>query len=312
MLIVVAGLGGGTGGGAAKVMARLAREENVPTFFMLAFPFAFEGRWLHKQAQDTLNSLRDVCNVAMVVQNDLLFTSLPADTPANRAFEILDATLGRVLLGVASIAWAKWMLKTDFTTIRKILRKHNGTCAVGSSAGHGENRWQQAIDEFVKCPLLGGKEVLKKADAAVVTVAVSKDLSAAELSECLTQVQDCFPEQTKVVVGAWEGENIDEVRITGIICLNSTQIVSETDNNAAINARSVSGSSEKKNTNSAKSEKNLRNQSTTKDKNTIVQGELPFQEQMLGFFSGVSPTRYRGENLDVPTFQRRSINIDAG
>jgi cell division protein FtsZ len=309
MLFVVAGLGGGTAGGSARVVGRIAREEEVPVFFLLTFPFAFEGRWLRKQAEEAIPPLRDAADALMVVQSDLLFTTVSADTPAVKAFDFLVELMARTVAGITAIAWADWLLKADFATIARILRDHPETCSVGIGSGSGSNRWIDAVNAFVDCPLVGGADVLRTADAAVLTVSVAEDLSVGELRECLMQLQQYFSEHARVVVGACSNETHEgEVQITGVICRASEpkplQQAGE-----SIRAETV-GLSESDSTQSARKARIPKKKSPGASGG--VQAELPFQEQRLGFFSGVSPTVHNGENLDVPTFQRRGILIDRG
>jgi cell division protein FtsZ len=305
MLVVVAGLGGGTAGGSARVVGRIAREEEVPVFFLLTFPFAFEGRWLRKQAEEAIPTLRDAADALMVVQNDLLFTTLSADTPAVKAFDFLDELLARTVAGITAIAWADWLLKADFATIARILRDHPETCSVGIGSGSGSNRWSDAINAFVDCPLVGGADVLRMADAAVLTVSAAEDLSVAELRECLMQLQQYFSDHARVVVGACSNETREgEVQITGVICRASEHKPLQQGDESIRDKTAVSSGND--------SAQPALKPHIQKKKSGGVQAELPFQDQRLGFFSGVSPTVHNGENLDVPTFQRRGILIDRG
>ncbi|MCF7854421.1 MAG: hypothetical protein K9N51_06465 [Candidatus Pacebacteria bacterium] len=298
LLLVVAGLGGGTGSGAVKVVARLAREEGVPAFFLVTLPFAFEGHWRRRQAEDVLQPLRELADAVIVVQNDLLFTMLPADTPADEAFTQADAVLASAVNGLAGIAWAEWMLTADFAAIRTTLKQHPATCNVGVGQGTGADRSQQAIEAFLQCPLIGGPETLAQADAAVITLLAGDTMSVGELRGCLSALQGYFPERARVMVGACASTLVGAgIQITGLICRQSTHESSgsastQGDGRSSVISRSRTG--------------------PPPPKPGAVQEELPLQEQSLGIFSGTTPTTVNGENLDIPTYQRRGIHPDAG
>lgn len=300
LLIVTAGLGGGTGSGGLRTVAGLAREAQIPTFFLTTSPFAFEGNWRQEQARKAVEPLRQITDSVIVVKSDLLFTTLEADTPAVEAFRMADTLLAKCIHGLAGTIWADWMLTADFAAIRRVLRKYPNNVHLGIGSGTGPNRWQQAIEGFVECPLVGGPDNLKNADAAVVTLLTRAQISVGELQATLSSLQKYLPDKAQVLVGACHSQLASsEVQVTGILC------------NGTKNDVGAEIADAKKRENGSALESSRRFQKGDKSK-TAVQGELPLQEQALGMFSGTRPTSVRGENLDIPTFQRRGIHIDAG
>jgi cell division protein FtsZ len=297
MLLVVAGLGGGTGSGGVKVVARLARDAGVPALFLLTLPFAFEGHSRRRQAMAVLGPLREVTDAAVVVQNDLMFTTLPADTPAPRAFDVADDILGRAVSGLAAVARAQWLLMADFAAMRSVLRQHPDPCYLGVGIGRGEDRWQEAVRSFIECPFVGGAETLARAEAAVITLLGGSDMSVGELQTSLSAIQERFPDTARVLVGACaDAATGDEIQITGIICRGRRPYTSDREPPAAAVREAPEGVPPGRDGR----------------KPAVHQGELPFQEQTLGIFSSVPATTVRGENLDVPTYQRRGIHLDVG
>lgn len=300
LLIVVAGLGAGTGTGAAKVLARMLRDKQIPTLFILTRPFSFEGNWPRRKAEEGLRDIREDTEMVLVVHNDLLFSSVKSDISAKKAFSAIDDLMAKTLIGVAGIAWAEWFLKADFATIRNLLRKWPERCELGFGTGSGNGRWQEAVENFAQCPLLGGSQRLAEVNAAVITVGSGTDVSVAELSECMSAVQNFFSPDAQILVGAYASPlHRGEIQITGICCLlpSSENVASKEEKKQEV-PEGFEG--ESKATGSEGREK----------KRSPVQAELPFQEVTLGIFSGVSPTTYNGENLDAPTFQRRNIKLE--
>ncbi len=301
MVIVAAGLGGGTGAGAARVLARQLRLMNIPSLFLAGLPFAFEGNWRCHQAEKDLEALRALTDAVLAIPNDLLFSALPADTPATRAFEIANTVLAQGLNGLACIPHADALLSVDFAAVCNLLKDRPGLCSLGVGRGAGPERWHEVIRSFFDCPFVGGPDNLAKADAAVLTLIGGQGLSVGEMQSCLAAIQQRFPPTSRLLVGAFTDERFqDEIRLTGLICRFGAETRATGRNRPAHElAAKTAGAADPATPKRAKSGRE-------------VQGELLLQEQALGIFANCPPTTVRGENLDIPTFQRRSIQLDPG
>ena len=299
LVIVVAGLGGGTGSGGCRVVGRLLRQMNVMNLFVVSMPFAFEGNWRCHQAEKDLEGLRGVTDTVMAIPNDLLFTSLPADTPIVRAFEAANSILADGICGLSRLTRAEGVLTVDFAALRNMLKEKPALCALGVGHGTGEQRLLEVVKDFFACPLIGGPETLAQADAAVLSLVGGADLSVGDIQTCLSSLQQYFPLAAKVLVGAYADPALqDEVQLTGLVCRFATQ---GSEPNRAPDAP-VPGAEK------PRTRKHAKKVSASAE----TQGELPLLEQALGIFSGSTPTPWRGENLDVPTFQRHGVAVDAG
>lgn len=306
MVIVTAGLGGGTSSGGVRVLARLLREMEVVSLFVVTLPFAFEGNWKQREAEKALARLRDLAEAVIVIPNDLLFTELTADTPAAQAFTMADRMLAEGIRGLTRVLSTQGLITADFASLKSILRQRRATCALGVGHGSGDGRWQTAIDNFIKCPFVGSPEAVAKADAAVITLCGGMDLSVGEVRSCLTAFQQYFSEDARVVVGAYTDEKMeDDVQITGLLCCYQEEKTESDD------APAQSSPAPPRNQ-GAKAKRQPRRAKSSGTGGGPIQGELPLQEQSLGVFTGVQPTTLRGENLDIPTFQRRGIHPDVG
>jgi len=299
LLIVAAGLGGGTGSGAAKVVARLVRESETTALFLVTLPFAFEGSWRRDEADKCLDRLRQLAETVIVVPNDLLFTVLPADTPATEAFALADGLLAEAVAGFARIVSAQGLVTADFASLKALLRHRQATCRLGVGRGAGDTRWQDAIQAFLECPLIGGRDALAEADAAVLTLLGGTDLSVGEIQTCLSAFQQYFAKEARLVVGAYADERCQgTLQITGLVCRYHDAGPEPAAAPELVPASEPARAPRKKRRRPVKPRE--------------VQGELPLQEQALGIFSGSPPTTVGGQNLDIPTFQRRGIHLDAG
>ncbi len=300
LLLVCTGLGGGTGTGAVVNLARQARNLEVPAFFLLTLPFSFEGDWRTVQAESVLEPLRELADAVIVVPNDILFATFAADLGAPEAFRVADGLLAEALCGLASMVWADRLLAADFAAIRALLRRQRGSCRLGIGRGNGANRLVEAVDSFLDCPMLGGRESLAGVSTAVVNLQANCDLSISEVNNCLSTLQRHFPPLARVSVGVCRVDaGLAEIQLTGILCRGGdpeshlgsemADLPSRLEPPRPVAAPAVAAGAGK-----------------------FVQGELPLQKFTLGIFPDGSPTRYRNENLDIPTYQRRNVQLDLG
>ena len=300
LVLVVCGLGGGTGSGAARVVARLTRQLNQMSLFIVSLPFAFEGNWRCHQAEKDLEILRGLSDTVIAIPNDLLFTTLPANTPAAQAFEAANTVLAQGISGLVRMAQSHALLAVDVPALRTLLKGRPSVCTIGVGHGTGPERWQQVIEEFYRCPLIGSPEVLNRADAAVIILVAGQDLAMGEMQTCLSSLQQHFPVNAQIFVGAYADPHCrDEVHLTVLTCRFTPDVAPPAVPGTPATPGLNTGGRRKKKSKSIADTQQI---------------PLPLQEQSLGFFSGSNPTLVNGngENLDVPTFQRRGINLDLG
>ncbi|NOY82257.1 MAG: hypothetical protein GXP31_14760 [Kiritimatiellaeota bacterium] len=303
-LFIVAGLGGGTGSGACRVAARLVRDMQLPAFFVLTLPFSFEGNWRRTQADAALGELRSLVDVAVPVPNDLLFSVLPADTPAAKAFAEADRVLAEGIAGLACLMSAEPLIALDFARFRAALREHPVLCGIGVGRGRGPERWRRALEGVFEAPLSGGRKAFEKADGAIVALIGGPDLAMGEVQTCLQEFQRACRPSARILAGAAADASFgDAVLLAAIHFTSTAPKTTPADPGEDLQARPTpSGKHPQRG--------GRRRRSTASA--SELQGELPLQERTLGMFAGCPPTTYRGDNLDIPTFQRRGIILDTG
>ena len=121
LMIVAGGLGGGTATGGVRTLASVAREEGIPTIFLLTTPFSFEAHSRRKNAEDCLQEILPVADVVLTMPNDLLFSKLPPDTPAENAFATSAYEMASTVVGIASVLRCRDLIGTDFATFMSAL-----------------------------------------------------------------------------------------------------------------------------------------------------------------------------------------------
>ena len=297
LLVGLAGLGGGTGAGACKVVARLARQAKVPAMFVVTLPFSFEGEWRRQNAEKALVPLREVADAVIAIPNDRLFSALPADTPGGQAFRMADSLLAEGVAGLARIFSAEGLVTAGLDNVKAILGKNKSSCTLGVGGGDGDECCKLALEAFLTSPLTGGEAALRETDAAVLTLLGGNDLSVRDIQTCLADFQAVFPRQARMEVGAYTDEHMGKhVQLTALMC-------------------SYEGDAEQAVQSPVDATESIRRNATPKkplEADRDGQFRLPLTEHSLGIFKPGEPTLVNGQNLDIPTFQRRGVDIDPG
>lgn len=303
LLIVTGGLGGGTATGGAPIIASIAKNNKIPTMFVMTTPFSFEGHSKRRNVDNGLKELIPAADVLLTLSNDLLFSSLQSDTPVDEAFAKADIEVAQAILGISEILRCNRLIPADFSDFRSILNKKKSSCSIGvGQASHedGPQRCHIALERMLKSTLLGSIKEISNADALFLTLTGGPDLKIGEIKKVLESVEHLVKPDAKLVVGA----NTDPayqtlVQITAIaVHFDQTDLPpSPHQNNITSNLRTPSQKTSKQ---------------STKSPEEIIQAELPLQEISRGVFSKSAPFLYQGEDLDIPTFQRKFISIDKG
>ena len=213
MLFLTAGMGGGTGTGAAPVVAEIARELGILTVAVVTRPFAFEGK-RQKIAQEGLDALTQHVNSLIVIPNDKLMQVLGNQVPLDEAFRAANEVLHGAVAGIAEIISSPGMINVDFADVKTVMSE-TGMAMMGSAKAAGTDRARMAAEQAVSCPLL---EDIDIADARGVLVNISASKSSFQLQE-MYDVMDVIKaftaESATVITGTvYDDELEDELRVT--------------------------------------------------------------------------------------------------
>ena len=173
------GMGGGTGSGAAPIVAQIAREAGALTVGVVTKPFGFEGRRRMQQALKAINSLREVVDTLIIVSNDRLLQIIPENTPLQRAFSVADDVLRQGVVGISEIIIRPGLINVDFADVRTIMGDA-GTALMGIGRGSGKSRAQEAAAAAISSPLLDFP--IEKAKGVVFNIVGGTDLTLQEVS----------------------------------------------------------------------------------------------------------------------------------
>jgi len=214
MIFVTAGEGGGTGTGAAPVLAELGRELEALTVGVVTRPFAFEGRRRAEQAELGIQNLRDRVDTLIVIENDRLLQVVEKKTPVKEAFRIADDILRQGVQGITTLITEPGLVNLDFADVRTIMRDA-GSALMGIGGASGEGRATAAATAAVSSPLL--ETTLDGATGVLLSITGGPDLGLFEVNEAAEVVTSHADSNANVIFGAVIDEKLkDEVRVTVI------------------------------------------------------------------------------------------------
>jgi cell division protein FtsZ len=199
MVFVTAGEGGGTGSGAAPVLARIARELGALTVGIVTMPFRFEGTQRRGIAERGVEALRDACDTVVVVPNDRLLEVLDRSTPMLDAFRIADDVLRQGVQGICDLITMPGLINLDFADVRTIMADA-GTALMGIGFATGENRAREAAERALRSPLIDTE--LVGATGILLSIAGGEDLSLFEVNEAAEVVRQGATDDTNIIFGA--------------------------------------------------------------------------------------------------------------
>jgi cell division protein FtsZ len=224
MIFVTAGEGGGTGSGAAPVVARIGRELGALTVGIVTLPFRFEGTRRRTQAERGVDELRAHCDTVIVIPNDRLLEVLDRSTSMLDAFRIADDVLRQGVQGICDLITMPGLINLDFADVRTIM-KDAGSAIMGIGFATGENRAAEAAERALRSPLIDTE--LVGAKGILLSIAGGDDLTLLEVNEAAEVVRRGATEDTNIIFGATIDERLaGQVWVTVIATgLGSRRIV---------------------------------------------------------------------------------------
>lgn len=214
MVFITAGMGGGTGTGAAPVIAKLAKESGALTVAIVTKPFAFEGTRRMVIAEEGIEKLKEQVDTLIVIPNQRLMDVIDRKMTLVDAFKVVDSVLNQAVSGIADIITTAGLVNVDFADVKTIM-KDAGTALLGIGTGVGENRAQMAARAAVSSPLLD--LTIEGARGVLFNIAGGTDLTMFEVDEAAKIISGAADPDANVIFGAVVKEDLsDQVRITVI------------------------------------------------------------------------------------------------
>lgn len=214
LLFITAGMGGGTGTGAAPVIAKIARDMKILTVAVVTEPFDFEGRKRMENTVKGLENLKKYVDTLIVIPNDKIKTVVAKNTPMAEALRVADEILKQGIKGIAELIVNPALINLDFADVRTVL-KDRGIAHLGVGVAKGDNRIVEAVRLAVNCPLL--ETTIEGARAVILNIVGGNDLSFDEVSDACELVKSVVDASANIIFGARIDPNVqDEVEVTVI------------------------------------------------------------------------------------------------
>jgi cell division protein FtsZ len=284
LLLIVSGLGGGTGSGAVPVITRIAREAGTLVLCMLSLPFAFEGKPVLKKAEDALKKIRTHADAIIRIPNEMMMDRSDADLPVEQAFARSHKIMQEGVFALWRMVSENGVCGLDFACIQTMLRNCDGFCHFASAEADGATRGEKVAKGILEHRLLKGGKVLAKSAGTIVWLTGGSDLKLTEVETVMSRIQEQLPEDIWINFGVSIDPGSSE-RLSVVV------LVAEQWNEPLMDdARRQMGF-------------------TFNRRLPVEQGELPLETVGKGRFSNIDSTIHDGQDLDVPTYLRRGIKL---
>ena len=220
MIFVCAGLGGGTGSGAAPIVAQLAREAGSLVIAFATLPFSFEGKRRAAQAQDALARLNEVANAVICFENDRMGDMVAPKAGIHQAFGVADMTISQSVRSIVNLIQRPGLIRIGFDDLFAALRSENGRCLFGFGESDSDNRAHDALTQALKNPLMDKGRMLSEASHVLVQVAGGPGMTLSEVEILMRDLGKHVRDHTQIVFGtAVDGKMGNRLSVTIISSL---------------------------------------------------------------------------------------------
>ena len=214
MVFITAGMGGGTGTGAAPIVAKTAKDMGILTIGVVTKPFSFEGKRRQNQAVEGLAKLKDAVDELIVIPNDKLLDVVDRRISLQESFSIVDEVLLRGVQGISDIITIPGLINVDFADVRSVM-KSSGSALMGIGRGEGEGRAVEAAKNAIDSKLL--ETSINGAQGVIVNITGGPNLTLHEVTDAANIINDAILDDARVIIGAVVDNDIQtEVQITVI------------------------------------------------------------------------------------------------
>lgn len=213
LVFIACGLGGGTGTGAAPVVAEISRELGILTVAVVTTPFSFEGKERMAIAKKGLSRLTDRVDTLISVSNDKLLSVIDPDTSVSSAFWICDEALRQAVCGISDLITLPGIINIDFADVKAIL-KNSGSAIFGVGRAIGDNRAKEAVSAALNLSLV--EVACSKAKGVLFNVSGGGDINLVEINEIAEEIKKRVAPDARIIFGAVQGEDLKkgEIKVT--------------------------------------------------------------------------------------------------
>lgn len=328
LVFLLTGAGGGTGSGAAPVVARCAGEAGALVIAFVTLPFTFEGTRRQKQAEEGLALLRKTCDAVVPLPNDILLQQLDDDARVMDAFAKADDWVARGVKSIWAILSRTGLINLDFASLRQVFSVKGGKTLFGLGCGRGPNPVQDAINDLMLCPFLHTPEFSRRPDRLLINIVGGPDLCIAHVNKIMNAINEQFGKDAHTAMGAVIDETMAgrvEICVLGTTDVGNRSGFFQRKGSAAL-SRPAEPAAFVANrqipqpslaTTPARAPASAPANVATEGRppasrsggSSGQQQEFALDADKRGYFDETDTNEFNGENLDTPTYLRRGIRI---
>ncbi len=210
MIFIAAGFGGGTGSGAAPVVAEIAQEMGILTVAIVTKPFSFEGSQRAQIAQEALVKLKDRVDTFITISNDKIFSVIDKDTSLRKAFEAIDEILKNAVLGITELIMSPGIINVDFADVKTIVQ-NSGPSIIGVGIGSGKDRAGVSAHAALSSPLL--ETVIDGAKGVLFSISGHRDIKMSEVNEIARIISENVDPSARIIFGTYYDRRLNKGNI---------------------------------------------------------------------------------------------------
>ena len=307
LVFITAGMGGGTGTGAAPVVAQIAKEMGILTIAVVTKPFGFEGRTRFENSAKGLENLRKYVDTLVIIPNDKLLKLVPKGTPIIEAFMYADDVLRQGIQGISDLIVTPSLINLDFADVRSVM-KNRGLAHMGIGRSKGENKTIEAVRQAVSSPLL--ETTIEGATGVIINVKGGLDLPLDEVYEAADLVKEVVAPNCNIIFGSGIDESLnDEVEITIIATGFQSDALQAEDKNLNKVKQNVEAANKFVNTNTRYEGfpigRQVHPEQPTHEAPTYQAQPSSMQKPEYFKNDGVQTSRLQVEDNDIPPYLRK-------
>jgi cell division protein FtsZ len=315
LVFILAGLGGGTGSGAAPIVADVALKAGATVIAFSPMPFKREGNTRIERAKTALETLQKTCHAVITLPNDVVFKQVDPSATVMEAFAHADKWIKLGVHSIWSMLFSTGLMNVDFSTLQSALSEPGGKTLFGTGYGKGEDLVVNALKDLDKCPLLHLPEtgVIKDTDQLIVHINGGPDLTMAMVDAVMDAVSEKFNCRNSLVMGASiNGSFYNQLRIT---VMGTVRRIAATRHFAPVPAASIAPNAPQTlpptagNAQTSFFEDLPKVDQPGKASSEQNEFDFPSAENVRGLFEKTVRNLHEGADLDIPTFVRRGIKI---
>lgn len=312
LLILVAGLGGGTGSAVSQILAQVAARTEATVLAFVNQPFSFEGPQRKKTAEQAAGDLRQLVHGLFCLPNDLLMQEGVEGSSVVEAFALANQWIQQAIESLVGLLLKQGVINQDLNALKAVFSQYGGRAFYGVASGAGSDYVAKALEELIQCPLLHLNHDPHAAEQLILHLHAGQDLPLAAVNELTTSIRGHFGVSPAVVVSAIFDENLSQslkLCIMGKREINRVKKEAPVPKKSSVNTpMSVPAAIA-----ADPSSQGSVHKSKLKRKERVMEHQDEFQfidrDADRGYFVKTDHNEYGGEDLDVPTFMRKGIKI---